>query len=259
MTISFIKLILLQFIVNVGKGSEIAPAFYGLERPALEYELPPLFYTFDELEPYIDEGTAKMHYFEYHGTYIQEVNSILKRWRRNNVKGKHASRMSIIDILRNLSHIPLTYRTDLKNYGSGLLNHNLYWATISPNPQGEHRLPVGQLADKINTKFGSFLEFKATFTDVASNHFGSGFVWLCRNHSSQSSDDLVIMATDNENSPLSYNLLPILGIDIWEHAYIMKLHNQKSKYIENWWYLVDWHQVNNLAEWWTGLKLHDEL
>ncbi|CAL1272734.1 unnamed protein product, partial [Larinioides sclopetarius] len=176
MSVIFINLILLQFIVNVGKCSEIAPAFYGLERPALEYELPPLFYTFDELEPYIDEGTAKMHYFEYHGTYIQEVNSILKRWRRNNVKGKHASRMSIIDILRNLSHIPLTYRTDLKNYGSGLLNHNLYWATISPNPQGEHRLPVEQLADKINTKFGSFLEFKATFTDVASNHFGSGTV-----------------------------------------------------------------------------------
>ncbi|XP_055930883.1 superoxide dismutase [Mn]-like [Argiope bruennichi] len=259
MMISFINLIILQLFVTFGKGSEIAPAFYGLERPALEYELPPLLYTFDELEPYMDEGTAKMHYFEYHGFYIQEVNSILKRWRRNNVKGKHASRMSIIDILRNLSHIPFSYRTDLKNYGSGLLNHNLYWATISPNPQGEHRLPVGHLADKINTKFGSFLEFKATFTDVASNHFGSGFVWLCRNHSSQGFDDLVIMATDNENSPLSYNLLPILGIDIWEHAYIMKLHNQKSKYIENWWYLVDWQQVNNLAEWWTGLKLHDEL
>ncbi|GFS94313.1 superoxide dismutase [Nephila pilipes] len=242
------------------KCGEIAPAFYGLERPALEYELPPLLYTFDELEPYIDEGTAKMHYFEYHGTYIQEVNVILKRWRRNNVKGKHASRMSLIDILRNLSHIPLTYRNDLKNYGSGLLNHNLYWATISPNPQGEPRMPVGQIADKINTKFGSFLEFKATFTDMASNHFGSGFVWLCRNHtSSESSEELVITITDNEHSPLSHNLLPVLGIDIWEHAYIIKLHNQKSKYIENWWYLVDWHQVNNLAEWWTGLKLHDEL
>ncbi|GIZ05299.1 hypothetical protein CEXT_664771 [Caerostris extrusa] len=86
------------------------------------------------------------------------------------------------------------------------------------------------------------------------------FVWLCRNiSSSQSLEDLVIMAADNENSPLSNNLLPILGIDIWEHAYIMKLHNQKSKYIENWWYLVDWNQVNNLSEWWIGLKLHDEL
>ncbi|GIZ05300.1 superoxide dismutase 2 [Caerostris extrusa] len=144
----------LQLIINFVKCSKIAPAFYGLERPALEYELPPLLYTFDELEPYIDEGTAKMHYFEYHG--------------------KHASRMSIIDILRNLSHIPLTYRNDLKNFGSGLLNHNLYWATISPNPHGEPRVPVGHIADKITAKFGSFLEFKATFTDMATSHFGSG-------------------------------------------------------------------------------------
>nr|XP_042908832.1 superoxide dismutase [Mn] 2 [Parasteatoda tepidariorum] len=252
-------LFLFNFVIlvhNFVKCSEIAPAFYGLERPVLEYELPPLLYTFDELEPYIDETTVKMHYFEYHGAYIQEVNSILRRWRRNNVKGKHASRLSIIEILRNMSHVPLQFRADLKTYASGLLNHNLYWATISPNPHGENRVPTGNIAHEIDTKFGSFLGFKGIFTDIAINHFGSGFVWLCK---SNSSDDLVIINTQNEDSPLSAGFLPILGIDIWEHAYVLKLHNQKLKYIENWWFLVDWHQVNNLSAWWSGLKLHDEL
>ncbi|KFM67687.1 Superoxide dismutase [Mn] 1, partial [Stegodyphus mimosarum] len=114
-------------ILAATKSSEIAPAFYGLERPALEYELPPLWYTFDELEPYIDEATAKTHYFEFHAKYIDEVNNALKRWRRNTIKGKHASRLSIIDILRNVSHVPPKYRKDFKNYGSGFVNHNLYW------------------------------------------------------------------------------------------------------------------------------------
>lgn len=245
--------------LGISFSSKIAPAFYGLERPALEYELPPLLYSFDELEPYIDEASAKMHYFEYHAKYVKDVNVLLKRWRRN-TKGKHASRMSIIDIIRNLSHIPLLYRNDLKNYGSGYINHNLYWSTISPNLQGEHRLPSGKIEKDIMNKFGSFSEFKSTFTDMANNYFGSGFVWLCRNYSSSDNPgDLVIIITANEDTPVSQGLYPILGLDIWEHAYILKWHNEKSKYIENWWFLVDWKQVNNLSDWWIGLKLHDEL
>ncbi|XP_054720771.1 superoxide dismutase [Mn]-like [Uloborus diversus] len=247
-------------LTNFACCSKIAPAFYGLERPALEYELPPLLYSFDELEPYFDEATVRMHYLEFHSKYVNEVNRLLKRWRRHTLKGKQMSRMSIIDIIRNLSHIPPQYRNELKNYGSGLVNHNLYWATISPNPQGEHRIPVGHIATAIDAKFGSYLEFKSTFTDMATNYFGSGFVWLCRNYSTTaSSGDLVVIITENEDSPVSNSLFPILGLDLWEHAYLTKFRNQKLKYIENWWFLVDWHQVNNLANWWIGLKFHDEL
>ncbi|XP_023215251.1 uncharacterized protein LOC111618057 [Centruroides sculpturatus] len=237
----------------------IAPPYYGLDRPALEYELPPLPYLFHELEPFLDEETVRIHYLGHHSKYTENMNMVLKEWRRN-AQGKQTSRISIIDILRNLSRVPSRYQITLKNNGGGYVNHAFYWAVMSPNSQNEDRMPQGQLAEDIKAKFRSFLEFRDTFTDMAEKLFGSGYVWLCRNHSHfENPQDLVIVTTANQDCPLSNGLWPILVLDVWEHSYYLKYHNQRSKYIHDWWYLVDWQNVLKLDDWWKGLKLHDEL
>lgn len=241
---------------NVDAG--IAPPYYGLDRPALEYELPPLQYALDALEPYIDEETMHMHYFGHHAMYTEEMNWALKEWRKY-LKEKHASRISIIDILRNLSRVPEKHRNTLRKNGGGYVNHVLYWSVMSPNPTNEMRLPQGLLAEEIDRQFTSFQTFKDKFTEAAVSTLGSGYVWLCRNASSENMEGLAIVTTGNEDNPIVQDLHPVLVLDLWEHAYYLKHRHKRSKHISDWWYLVDWTLVEQLDKWWKGAKMHDEL
>lgn len=235
----------------------LAPTYYGADRPALEYELPPLEYGFYDLEPFIDGETVRIHYQGHHAKYTEKLNIALKQWRKQN---KQASRISLVDLLRNLTRIPPKWRDAIRNNGGGYVNHNLYWAIMSPNPDNEDRKPSGFLMDEIRRKWTTFLDFKDMFANEAVDLFGSGYVWLCRNQSNNGqSSDLVVITTANQDTPLSQNLFPILVIDVWEHAYYLKYRNQRLKYVNDWWKVVDWNAVAKLDSWWKGMRLHDEL
>jgi len=231
----------------------LAPPYYGIDRPALDYELPPLDFEMDDLEPFIDAATVRVHYNGHHAKYTENLNRIVKEWRKSN---KQASRISLVDILRNLSRIPAKWRDSLKNNAGGYVNHNLYWATLTPNPRNQDRKPTGNLAQEIHKKWSSFMDFKDVFSNEAANLFGSGYVWLCRNRTDQ---QLVIVTTANQDSPLSQDVFPILTLDVWEHAYYLKHKNLRPKYIDDWWKIVDWNSVSRLDTWWNGVKFHDEL
>ncbi|GAB6029385.1 hypothetical protein CHUAL_005151 [Chamberlinius hualienensis] len=240
----------------------LAPPYYGTDRPKLDYELPPLEYGFSELEPYIDEETVRVHYLGHHSKYTEKMNSALKEWQSAD---KKTARRSIVAILGNLSAVPEKWRMSLKNNGGGFINHNFYWATLTPNTAGLLRYPDGKLAEEINQIWSSFTGFHKAFTDEALNLFGSGYVWLCRNpkdkddRSASSYADLIITTTSNQDSPISDGLYPILVIDVWEHAYYLKHKNMRANYVNNWWKLVDWEAVQQLDDWWKGSTFHDEL
>uniref|UniRef100_T1JF74 Superoxide dismutase n=1 Tax=Strigamia maritima TaxID=126957 RepID=T1JF74_STRMM len=231
----------------------IAPPYYGLDRPVLEYELPPLEYLFEDLEPHIDAATIRVHYFGHHAAYTNKLNKALTEWRKIN---KQASRISLIDILCNLNRIPNEWQKSIKNNGGGYINHNLYWAVMSPNLSNMDRLPTGLIGNEIHEKWSSFVDFRETFTNEALNLFGSGYVWLSRN---RTDNQLVISTSVNQDTPITDNSFPILVIDVWEHAYYLKHQNLRHQYIEDWWKLVDWNAVAKLDAWWKGIKFHDEL
>jgi len=235
----------------------LAPPYYGNDRPTLEYELPPLEYKFEDLEPYIDRETVKVHYLGHHHKYAELMNNALRSWR---IKDKLATRISLVDILRNLTQVPEEFRKSLHNYGGGYFNHNLYWAVMSPNKDGEPRLASGQVALDIQAKWNSFHDFRKAFTAAGNSVFGSGYVWLCRNYTfDPKSSDLYIIPGQNQDVTIDRGLFPILTLDVWEHAYYVKHRNQRNNYITDWWKVVDWNQVTALDNWWRGVGTHDEL
>ncbi|XP_029841711.1 superoxide dismutase [Mn] [Ixodes scapularis] len=251
--------ILALIIVLQPAWSGIAPPYHGLDRPSLEYELPPLPYVFDALEPYIDEETLRIHYFGHHAKYTREMNRAFREWRKY-LKDKHASRLSLIDILRNFTRVPAKYRSTLIHNVEGYVNHVLYWSVMSPNPGKEVRAPDGALAEEIDEKFGSFKNFMFVFSEQAASLLGCGYVWLCRNTSSpRDHTELTIVTTSNEESPISRRLHPMLVLDLWEHSYFLKHHHSQREHVVDWWHLVDWHLVDQLDRWWRHSGVHDEL
>jgi len=194
----------------------------------MPFELPPLPYPYDALEPYIDAKTMDVHYNGHHGTYVRNLNAAIEK--HPELEGR-----SVEDLLRNIQQIPEDIRTAVRNNGGGHANHSMFWTIMGPNAGGE---PKGELAEAINQTFGSFQAFKDQFSAAAAGVFGSGWAWLVLNNGK-----LEIVTRPNQDSPYMDNLYPVMGLDVWEHAYYLKYQNRRAEYIANWWNVVNWDAV----------------
>ena len=195
----------------------------------MAYDTPALPYAFDALEPHIDAKTMEIHHDKHHAGYVSKLNAALEG---HDDLASH----SVEDLMRNLSSVPEEKRTAVRNNGGGHANHSLFWTIMSPSGGGE---PTGELADKINAKFGSYDAFKEQFANAAATRFGSGWAWL----TVDSSGELNVESTPNQDTPLSEGRTPILGLDVWEHAYYLNYQNKRPDYISAFWQVVDWNAV----------------
>jgi superoxide dismutase, Fe-Mn family len=195
----------------------------------MPYELPPLPYAHNALEPFIDEQTMQIHHGRHHQTYVNNVNAALE-------KHPQLQGTPIEQLIADLGAIPEDIRTVVRNNGGGHANHALFWQVMGPNAGGA---PTGRVAEAIDAKFGSFDAFKEAFAKAAVGRFGSGWAWLVK-----SDDGVDIMSTANQDSPLMEGKTPLLGLDVWEHAYYLKYQNKRPDYIAAWWNVVNWDAVN---------------
>ncbi|MFD1066259.1 superoxide dismutase [Oceanobacillus locisalsi] len=193
-----------------------------------KFELPELPYAYDALEPTIDKETMNIHHTKHHNTYVTKLNDALEG--HEDLQNK-----TVEELVRDLNEVPESIRTAVRNNGGGHANHSFFWKTLSPNGGGE---PSGELADKINSKYGSFDNFKDEFATAAAGRFGSGWAWLVLNNG-----ELEITSTPNQDSPLTDGKTPLLGLDVWEHAYYLKYQNRRPEYISAFWNVVNWDQV----------------
>ncbi|SHK91031.1 superoxide dismutase [Rhodothermus profundi] len=195
----------------------------------MAFTLPPLPYAYDALEPYIDARTMEIHYTKHHQGYVDKLNKALEGH-------PELQNKSIEDLLRGINEIPEAIRTAVRNNGGGHANHSLFWTIMKPNGGGE---PTGELAEAIRSTFGSFEAFKEKFSAEAAGRFGSGWAWLVVDENGK----LQVYSTPNQDSPYMQGHTPILGLDVWEHAYYLKYQNRRAEYIQNWWNVVNWEQV----------------
>ncbi len=198
----------------------------------MAYTLPDLPYEFDALEPHIDTKTMQIHHDLHHSGYVNKLNAALEGH-------DDLLDMDISTLLKNIEQVPEEKRQAVINNGGGHANHSLFWQIMSPEPKTS---PEGELAEAINSTFGSLDEFKNMFTEAAGNRFGSGWAWLALD----ASKELQVMSTKNQDSPLLEGLTPIMGLDVWEHAYYLKYQNRRPEYIESWWNVLDWSKVEEL-------------
>jgi len=196
----------------------------------MAFELPDLPYDYDALEPHIDERTMRIHHTKHHQGYTDKLNAALE--------GHEFADLPIEEVLRRIGEVPEAKRQAVINNGGGYANHSLFWTILSPNGGGE---PEGDIANAINDAFGGFAKFKEQFSSAATGRFGSGWGWLCVDGDS----GLEVLSTPNQNSPYMDGLTPILGIDVWEHAYYLNYQNRRGDYVNNFWNIVNWDQVNS--------------
>lgn len=194
----------------------------------MAFELPQLPYAYDALEPNIDKETMNIHHTKHHNTYVTNLNNALEG-------NEELLSKTVEEVISNLDAVPESARTAVRNNGGGHANHSLFWQLLSPNGGGE---PSGELADALNSKFGSFENFKEEFAKAATTRFGSGWAWLAVNNG-----ELELTSTPNQDSPLMEGKTPILGLDVWEHAYYLKYQNRRPEYINSFWNVVNWDEV----------------
>ena len=195
----------------------------------MSYKLPELPYAKNALEPNIDAKTMEIHHGKHHQGYTDKLNAALE--------GHEFAGLPIEEVLRRIEEVPTDKRQAVINNGGGFANHSLFWKILSPKGGGE---PTGELADAIRKKFGSFENFKEQFSTTAAGQFGSGWGWLCVT----ADGDLKVISTANQDSPYMHGLTPILGVDVWEHAYYLHYQNRRPDYIAAFWNVVNWDQVN---------------
>jgi Fe-Mn family superoxide dismutase len=193
----------------------------------MAYTLPPLPYAYDALEPHIDAQTMQIHHTKHHQAYIDKVNAA--------ISGTPLEQKSVEDLIRDLAAVPEKDRMTVRNNGGGHANHTLFWTVLSPSGGGA---PKGELAKAIDEACGSFDQFKEKFGDAAKTRFGSGWAWL-----SVSGGKLQVESTPNQDSPLMEGRTPILGLDVWEHAYYLKYQNRRPDYVGAFWNVVNWDEV----------------
>lgn len=204
----------------------------------MAYTLPELSYSYDALEPHIDARTMEIHHSKHHQTYITKLNGALE--------GHPLAEKPVEDVIANLSAVPEDKRMAVRNNGGGHANHTFFWTIIGPNGSGA---PSGSLAAAIDKAFGSFDAFKSKFADAGANRFGSGWAWLCV----KEDKSLAVCSTANQDSPLMRGVVectgtPILGLDVWEHAYYLNYQNRRPDYIAAFWNVVNWAKVQELYE-----------
>ena len=195
----------------------------------MAYTLPPLPYAPDALEPHIDKQTMEIHHGKHHQTYINNLNAALE-------KHPDLQTKSVEDLIRGINTVPEDIRTAVRNNGGGHANHSMFWQIMGPLAGGQ---PTGAIADAITSSFGGFDAFKEQVAKAGAGRFGSGWAWVI-----DQGGKLVIESTANQDSPLMEGKKPVLGIDVWEHAYYLKYQNRRPDYISAWWNVVNWNEVN---------------
>jgi len=196
----------------------------------MSFKVPDLTYAYDALEPFIDKQTMEIHHQKHHGAYVSKLNAALEG--HNELQSK-----SIEDILKSLNSLPDNIRNAVRNNGGGHYNHTLFWSIMAPGKGG---VPGGKIAEAIDDEFGSFDNLKDEFSSAGANRFGSGWAWLVLDEAGK----LAVNSTPNQDSPISVGQVPLLGLDVWEHAYYLKYQNRRPDYIANWWNVVNWDAVN---------------
>jgi Fe-Mn family superoxide dismutase len=192
----------------------------------MPFEVPPLPYAYDALEPHIDKETMTIHHDKHHAAYVTNLNAAIEK--HPELAGKSAEAL-----IKDLNAVPEDIRTAVRNNGGGHVNHSMFWSIMKPGGGGA---PGGALGDAITKTFGDFEKFKQQFNDAGVKQFGSGWVWLVRGPDG----GLKILSTPNQDSPLSQGLQPVIGNDVWEHAYYLKYQNKRADYLATWWNVVDW-------------------
>jgi Fe-Mn family superoxide dismutase len=193
----------------------------------MAYSVPPLPYDYNALEPHIDEATMRLHHDKHHQAYVDNANKALE--------GTEWADKSVEEVLKNLSSLPADKQTPVRNNGGGHYNHSLFWEWMAPGQGGE---PGGALRQAVDSTFGSFDDFKAQMKQKGVGQFGSGWSWLVHDGSA-----LAVVSTANQDSPISSGQTPLLGVDVWEHAYYLKYNNRRPDYIDAWWNVVNWPAV----------------
>ena len=195
----------------------------------MAFEVPALPYDYNALEPYIDEETMHLHHDKHHQAYVTNLN--------NAIQGQsQLESMAVEDLVRNITQVPESIRTAVRNNAGGHVNHSMFWRIMKPNGGGQ---PTGPLGDAINQTFGSFDQFKTQFNDAGAKRFGSGWAWLVMDQAGK----LSVISTANQDSPLMDGLSPIMGNDVWEHAYYLKYQNRRPEYLAAWWNVVNWDEI----------------
>lgn len=197
----------------------------------MAYTLPELPYAYDALEPFFDEETMHLHHDKHHQTYVNNLNAAIE-------KHPEFFDKTVEELVAYLDRLPEDIRVAVRNNGGGHLNHTMFWEWLAPNAGGA---PTGDIATAIDEAFGSFDDFKAEFKAAATGRFGSGWAWLVLDY-----DKLKVVSTANQDNPISDGQIPVLGLDVWEHAYYLKYHNVRPDYIEAFFNLINWDKVNEL-------------
>ena len=196
----------------------------------MAHELPKLPYAYDALEPHIDKETMTLHHDKHHQAYVTNLNAAIE-------KHPELASKSAIELIKDLSKVPDDIRTAVRNNGGGHVNHSMFWTIMGPGKGGT---PKGRIGEAIASAFGDFEAFKKSFNEAGTKQFGSGWVWLVRTPAGK----LEIVSTPNQDNPLSSGNAPIMGNDVWEHAYYLKYQNRRGDYLGAWWNVVDWDAVN---------------
>ncbi len=194
-----------------------------------KYTLPPLPYDYSALEPYIDARTMEIHYTKHHQAYVDNLNKALEGY-------EQLQHIELSELIAGIDDLPEEIKTAVRNNGGGHLNHSFFWKIMKKNGGGE---PSGKIGDAIKNTFGTFSKFQDDFNAAAKKVFGSGWAWLCINDQRKIS----IISTPNQDSPIMQGLTPLLGLDVWEHAYYLSYQNRRPDYITAWWHVINWDQV----------------
>jgi Fe-Mn family superoxide dismutase len=195
----------------------------------MAFEVPPLPYDYNALEPYIDTQTMQLHHDKHHAAYVNNLNNALQN------QSQLAS-WTVEDLVRRINEVPEGIRTAVRNNAGGHVNHSMFWQIMKPNGGGD---PTGELGSAIQQAFGSFDQFKAAFNDAGVKRFGSGWTWLVLDRSGK----LQVISTANQDSPLMDGMFPVMGNDVWEHAYYLKYQNRRPDYLAAWWNVVNWDEI----------------
>ncbi|MBW4502211.1 MAG: superoxide dismutase [Scytonema hyalinum WJT4-NPBG1] len=193
-------------------------------------QLPALPYPYEALEPHIDAATMRFHHDKHHATYVKNLNAALD-------KHPELKNRTVEQLLRDLNSVPEDIRRTVRNNGGGHVNHSMFWRIMKPKGGGE---PTGAIASAINQNFGNFAAFKKQFNEAGASRFGSGWAWLVRTKDGK----LAVTSTANQDSPLSEGSYPIMGNDVWEHAYYLKYQNRRADYLDAWWNVLNWDEIN---------------
>ncbi len=200
----------------------------------MAFELSPLPYNYDALEPYIDTQTMQLHHDMHHQAYVSKLNSAVEKHSDLQTKSPE-------ELIKDFNSLPSDIVSTVRNNGGGHVNHTMFWQIMAPNAGGE---PTGAIADLIKENFGDFETFKQRFNDAGANQFGSGWVWLVRT----SDGKFEVTSTPNQDSPITSGSFPIMGNDVWEHAYYLKYQNKRPEYLKQWWNVVNWNEINKRLE-----------